>query len=165
MSGPVAVLVLCAGNVGRSPLAAALLKNALADRLGVAVDDLSSAGVEVTSAGTAAPTGHPASKRGSRFAREHGLDLSQHRARVLTREIADDAAIIYGFDCSQVAGVGSVSTEAVSRVVLWGGEGDEIPDPHHESDDFFTEVAHRIEAAVPARVDEVLAMVEAGNLQ
>ena len=55
MSDPLRVLVLCNGNIGRSPLAAALLQHALATELGVAVPDLPAAGIEVGSAGIEAP--------------------------------------------------------------------------------------------------------------
>ena len=158
MAKPVRVLVLCSGNIGRSPLAAALLRSALAERLGVEQGGLVDAGFDVSSAGTAAPEGHVASKRGMAFAVERGLDLSDHRARTLTTAMAEEADIIYGFDRSHVGGVGAVSVEAVSKTALWEGEGSEIPDPHHESDEFFREVAVRIEAAVPVRVNELLAM-------
>ena len=165
MSRPVRVLVVCAGNIGRSPLAAALLRKALADRLGIAVHQLASAGFDVSSAGTEAPEGYAASKRGMRFASERGLDLADHRARRLTKEHAQRADVIYGFERAQIGGVGAVSVEAVARTLLWEGEGREIPDPHHESDEFFNAVAERIESAVPSRVDEILALAEANNRQ
>ncbi len=160
MSRPLRVLVLCAGNIGRSPLAAALLRHALAERLRVRLDGLVAAGVDVRSAGTDAPAGHAVSKRGLAFAAARGVDLSRHQATLLTTEMAETADVIYGFDRSQIGGVGALSTKAVARVVLWEGEGREIPDPHHESDEFFFAVGDRIEAALPERVDEVLAMLE-----
>ena len=160
MTRPLRVLVVCSGNIGRSPLAAALLRSALAERMGVDPDDLESAGVEVTSAGINAPQGHGASKRGMAFAAGRGIDLSAHSSTLLTAELADGADVIYGFDTSHIGGVGALSTQAVAKTVLWEGPGLEIPDPHHESDQFFVAVGERIEAALTAVLDDVLAMLE-----
>ena len=73
------VVLVCTGNTCRSPLAEALLRQALAAR-GVT-------GVEVSSAGTGAWEGAPASEGAYLVALEHGLDLSGHRARLLTSEV------------------------------------------------------------------------------
>lgn len=152
------ILVVCSGNIGRSPLAEGLLRHALADRLGADVSDLRAKGIEVSSAGADAPEGHPASKRGMVFAAERGIDLAEHRATSLTAEMAEAADIIYGMDLSHIGDVGALSAAAVARTLLWEGKGSEIPDPHHESDEFFVAVGRRIEAALPRRVDEILAM-------
>src|SRR5436189_6303067 len=79
------VLFVCTGNICRSPLAASLLERALQER-----------GIEVTvaSAGTGAWDGAPASEGAYLVGLERGLDLSGHRARLLTREIVEDADLI-----------------------------------------------------------------------
>ena len=160
-TGPLRILVLCSGNIGRSPLAASLLEDALAQRLNVPVSELGAAGVSVQSAGTDAPEGHEASKRGVAFAAERGVDLAGHRATQLTSDLVQEADLIYGMDRHQVAGVGNLALVAVAKTLLWEGEGREIPDPHHESDEFFWDVGERIEAALPEVVAEVVTMVAA----
>ncbi len=80
------ILLVCTGNTCRSPLAEALLKRDLAER-GVE-------GVEVASAGTGAWDGAPASDGAYLVGLEHGLDLSAHRARPLTRELVQGADLI-----------------------------------------------------------------------
>ncbi len=82
------VLVVCTGNVCRSPLAAAMLTQRLAAR--------GRTDIEVSSAGTAAADGEPASEGSYLVALEHGLDLSAHKARVLSRGMADDADLLLG---------------------------------------------------------------------
>src|SRR2546430_16016254 len=79
------VLFVCTGNICRSPLAAALLERALRER-----------GLEVTvaSAGTGAWDGAPASEGAYLVGLERGLDLSGHRARLLTRELVEKAHLI-----------------------------------------------------------------------
>jgi protein-tyrosine-phosphatase len=73
------ILLICTGNTCRSPLAEALLRHKLRER---GVDT-----VVVGSAGTGAWDGAPASEGAYLVALEHGLDLSSHRARLLTREL------------------------------------------------------------------------------
>ena len=81
------VLVVCTGNVCRSPMAAALLAEE-AGRAGE--DDLYS----FTSAGTWALEGQPASGNAQAVMRQRGLSLSSHRGRTVTREILDAADLV-----------------------------------------------------------------------
>lgn len=78
--------MVCTGNVCRSPLAAAMLQQRLAER---GISD-----VEVVSAGTSAAEGEPASEGSYLVALEHGVDLSAHVARMLTRDLIDNADLV-----------------------------------------------------------------------
>src|SRR2546425_7069143 len=80
------ILLVCTGNICRSPLAAALLERALVER-GIE-------GIAVASAGTGAWDGAPVSEGAYLVGLERGLDLSGHRARLLTRELVDGANLI-----------------------------------------------------------------------
>jgi protein-tyrosine-phosphatase len=82
------MLVVCAGNRGRSPLAAAILRRLLAERSNVALD-VSSAGLCTYEIGR---SGMPADVSCATVAAEHGLDLSRHLARPLTPEMYDGSA-------------------------------------------------------------------------
>ena len=81
------VLMVCTGNMCRSPLAEAILQ-AEFERRGAG-------GFDVSSAGTGAWEGRAASDGALRVALEQGLDISQHRARHLSRELVDQADIIF----------------------------------------------------------------------
>jgi protein-tyrosine-phosphatase len=98
----VKLLFVCTGNVCRSPIAAALAAKMLASR--------GRADVEVGSAGTAAADGAPVSEGAYLVGLEHGLDLSSHAARHLTRDLVAGADLIL-----------AMSDHHVERAVALGG--------------------------------------------
>ena len=98
------VLFVCTGNICRSPLAASLLERAVQSR--------SLTDVTVSSAGTGAWDGAPASEGAYLVALEGGLDLSGHRARLLTRELVEQADLIL-----------TMARHHRARVDELGGEG------------------------------------------
>lgn len=79
------VLFVCTGNICRSPLAEALLRRAVEER---GLD------VVVASAGTGAWEGAPASEGALLVGLEHDLDLSGHRARLLSRELLEQSDLV-----------------------------------------------------------------------
>lgn len=80
------ILLVCTGNTCRSPLAEVLLRRAL--------QEAGAEGVDVASAGTGAFVGEPASEGSYLVALEHGLDLTAHRARVVTREMVAETDLL-----------------------------------------------------------------------
>lgn len=86
MNAIMKILFVCTGNTCRSALAEGIARREAIDR---GLIDF-----EVSSAGTSAWNGAPASDGGLLVALEHGVDLSGHRARQLTREIVEDQDVI-----------------------------------------------------------------------
>jgi protein-tyrosine-phosphatase len=80
------ILFVCTGNTCRSALADALARKVVVER-GLTE-------MEVQSAGTSAWDGAPASDGALLVGLERALDLSQHRAQTLTRELVRDADLV-----------------------------------------------------------------------
>lgn len=83
------ILVVCHGNICRSPVAAALLRQALGP-----------AGIRVESAGFIGPN-RPSPPAAVATAARHGVDLSDHRSRLLTADLVRSAELIVVMDAAQ----------------------------------------------------------------
>jgi protein-tyrosine phosphatase len=81
------ILVVCTGNVCRSPIAEGLLRDALARRFGDRAPS-------VSSAGTAGWEGSEAMPESVRAALELGIDITAHRGRRLSTTMLLDADLV-----------------------------------------------------------------------
>lgn len=134
------VLVVCTGNTCRSPMVAGALRRALgadAER------------VVVTSAGTAAWEGQPATDPTLRIAARDGVDLSTHRSRKLTREMVRAADLVLVMEPSHLSAVLALGADPARAHVLseWPAPGEpDLPlsDPYGGSSEAYEECWHRI---------------------
>jgi len=99
------ILFVCSGNTCRSPLAEVIARDALRRR-GIA-------NVRVSSAGTSAVDGMPASEGSLAVARQNGLNLSSHRSRLLSPAIVRDADLIVALAKAHRHTVGIVEPAAL----------------------------------------------------
>lgn len=118
------VLVVCTGNICRSPVGERLLRRLLPD-------------LKIDSAGTFGLTDHPADAVASEVAAGHGLSLEGHRAQKLTPQIARNYDLILVMEPSHIEEVTKIAPEARGKVMLYGqwlGKKD-VPDPYKKSHD------------------------------
>ena len=116
------VLVVCVGNICRSPMAEALLRARLAPR-----------GVLVESAGIGALVGHAADPTAVALMSERGLDISGHRARQLSVDDGTRFDLIVTMEERHVRAIERLAPESRGRVQLLGRFGRfEIPDPYRK---------------------------------
>jgi len=81
------ILVVCSGNICRSPVAEGLLRRGVQRRFGAGAP-------EVTSAGTIGLEGSSATPESVQAASERGVDISMHLARRLTDTMVERADLV-----------------------------------------------------------------------
>lgn len=134
------ILMVCIGNICRSPMAEGVLSSRLHGR-----------GLQVTveSAGLAALVGHPADPMAQQAAAERGVDISAHRARQLTPELIRSFELILVMDADQQRAVESMSPSARGRVHRLGRWSNfDVPDPYRRDRAAFDRAYALIERGV-----------------
>jgi len=149
------LLFICTGNSCRSPIAEALCRHILAERLGVGKEDLPALGYEIGSAGTATAGGGRASGNASQAATDAGLDLAGHRSRPLTAHLIGQADRVYAMARSHADAARRMCPEAADKIVLLDPEGSDIVDPVGFPADQFTAVVNAIRGHLERRLDEL----------
>ncbi len=149
------VLIVCTGNLCRSPMAAGLAAKYLAERLGVDIDRLDKAGYRVISAGTAALDGTPASPDAVEVMREIGIDITGHRSRALTVSLERDADDIYVMSPHHLDAVKEIDWDAASRAKLISPYGSEIQDPIGMPRNVYRRVRDELRDAILKRPEEI----------
>ena len=153
------VLLVCTGNICRSPLAEALFKRELEQR--------GNNGFEISSAGTGAWEGAPASEGAYLVALEHGLDLSQHRARLLTRELVRDADVILTMARHHRMRVeelgGSERVFVLGEYVGLSGAEAEVSDPFGSDLEVYRDTFDQLAELTPKAVDRLIAERDDGD--
>jgi len=134
------ILVVCTGNICRSPVAAAMLQHGLAD-------------LEVTSAGLAAGQGG-AEPRLAALAKADGYDLSQHQARPVDRNLLANADLVLVMSTKQRKLIARTWPEVLGKTLLFGMwqidkpvDDRNIPDPYQRSDEVCQHVYDMIKTA------------------
>jgi protein-tyrosine phosphatase len=134
------ILVVCVGNICRSPMAQALLASRLAARGARSV---------VESAGVAALVGHPADPTAQELMRERGIDVSGHRARQLVPPLVASSDLVLVMDAELQREVEAMLPSARGRVHRLGRWGRfEIPDPYRQDRAAFARSLALIERGV-----------------
>jgi protein-tyrosine phosphatase len=123
------IVFVCTGNTCRSPMAEALFKKLLADRVGCTVEQLPSRGFCIRSAGLAAVTGGTAAAEAIEAARDLGADLRAHVSRPLTSELALQADLLIAMTRGHLTLLAEYFPRLRVRPRLLSSEGTDIPDP------------------------------------
>lgn len=119
------ILVVCVGNICRSPVGERLLRQLLPE-------------LEVTSAGIQALVGKPADKTASEVAAAHGLSLHGHEARQFSATMGAAHDLILVMEQGHKREIARVAPQLAGRVMLfdkWTGERG-ISDPYLRTKDY-----------------------------
>lgn len=135
------ILVVCVGNICRSPVGEKLLQKYFPQK-------------SIASAGIASERSHLVGKSADAMmihvAQSHGLDISSHRSQQLTQELCKQADLILVMEKGHIEQVQQISPESMGKVMLFGHWLDnhkDIPDPYRQSQEMFEYAYDLIEKA------------------
>ncbi|CPR13641.1 protein-tyrosine-phosphatase [Brenneria goodwinii] len=128
------ILVVCVGNICRSPTGERLLKQALS-------------GKKIASAGLNALVDKPADATAAEVAAAHGLSLEGHSAQQLTSSLCRQYDLILVMEKGHIDAVGHVAPEVRGKTMLFGHwlNQQEIADPYRKSREAFEFVYSQLE--------------------
>ena len=128
---PLRILMVCLGNICRSPLAEGIMRSKLTKNY------------YIDSAGTGGwHAGEAPDKRSIQTARNHGIDISKQSARKFTITDFDSFDVIFVMDQSNYKDVINLAPNgtAKSKVQLLLDNSKEVPDPYYGTLEDFEQV-------------------------
>ncbi|MHC4939936.1 MAG: L-threonylcarbamoyladenylate synthase [Planctomycetota bacterium] len=153
------ILLVCTGNICRSPTAAVMLRDRLARRLEMSVDELEQHAFEVTSCGTHGWQGSPATAEAYRTAKALGYDLDAHEGRLCTPEILGASHRVWAMEREHIDELRAYFQERPEALELFDPAGEDVPDPFRQSRRVYKKVAKMLDAIAGQRVDELVPVV------
>ena len=133
------ILIICMGNICRSPMGEALLARRLQEY----------SEMMVASAGLGALVGHPADKMAQELLLEQGIDISAHRARQLTSAMLRQADLVLVMEAEYKKAIEALDPCARGKVYRLGEWGNfDIPDPYRQSREVFEHALQLIQQGV-----------------
>ncbi|MGR9114455.1 MAG: low molecular weight protein-tyrosine-phosphatase [Gammaproteobacteria bacterium] len=135
------ILIVCIGNVCRSPMAQGLFQNALSVQ--------NKKDCCISSAGLGALIGHKPDATACRLMLEKGIDISNFQACQLSKEMirkADLILVMESFHKTAIEANDASARGKVFRLGEWGGF--DIPDPYKQDSEMFESTIRLIEQGV-----------------
>jgi protein-tyrosine phosphatase len=132
------ILIVCVGNICRSPMAEAVLKQALAPR-----------GITVASAGLGALVDYPADAHAVTLMQQRDLDITAHRAQQLNEALLAEADLVLVMEKAHKRAIEQNEPTArgkIYRVGEW--QNQDIPDPYRQPLAAFEAALQQIDTAV-----------------
>lgn len=138
------ILVVCTGNICRSPTGEYLLKKELGP------------GFNVMSAGLGALVDHPAEPTAMKIAMEHGVDMSAHRARQINMDILKWADLVLVMENGQKQDILRKYPWTEGKVFRYGEPHKvDVPDPYRRPESAFVMSWNFISKLTPYWVQKI----------
>ncbi len=148
------ILMVCLGNICRSPLADALLRKKVKERgLNISIDSAGTANYHV---------GKSPDRRTQINALQHGVDMSALRARQFSKEDFSTFDFIYVMDKSNLQNVLSLASSQEERKkvrlildVLDNSSYSEVPDPYYGGEEGLELVYNLLDEATHTILEKI----------
>ena len=139
------VLMVCAGNICRSPTAEYLLKSKLQSSTAQNT-------VKISSAGLTALEGKSADSTASSIAKTFDIDMTPHKGQQLNSKLINDNSLILVMEQRHLTDLLGRYPQARGKTFLLGKwiNDAEIPDPYRQSHEAFEHVYQLIDQACTA---------------
>lgn len=148
-------LFVCTGNTCRSPMAEALFRKYLADKLGCSEENLVEHGFVSVSAGLAAYPGAGPSPEAVDVLKHQGVDLSSHESQPLTPRLLSQADYVFTMTKSHRDTILWEYPELSHQVALLSREDQDITDPIGGTLEDYANCAEDIGRHLRAILDEL----------
>jgi len=148
------VLFVCTGNTCRSPMAAGMAAQILAERLGCRPAELRTRGVVVQSTGTSGGRGG-ASAHALEVMAKRGIDLSDHVSTALSAEVVQQADYVFAMTQGHRETILRLAPSAEPKVSLLL-DGEDVRDPMGGEVEEYERCTQTIERGLRARLQEVI---------
>ena len=149
------IVMVCTGNTCRSPMAAALLRQRLAQKLKCGADELEARGVMVLSAGIAAMNGTKAAPEAVETMNALKIDLSDHESQPLNERLAKFADLMLTMTRGHRDAICAQWPETTPRVHQVCHNGQDVSDPIGGPQSLYQQCATQIDDQLEGWIDQL----------